>query len=569
MGVVTVQGVFNAVVASGAAAQLAYPAGMSKKTFERSTSYIGHAVVVSSAARYTSDADQFTLSFGADVLTIRNTSGAAWPVGVISLEIDLNSSGALACPTRVMLLGDSLTMRNNVYGTGTTVASVSGTDVTLTISGSTAPVGTKMRLYNQADLEVATTDAVVISRPSSSSVVVRYPFNVVGRLSGTTSYMLLASQADTGYFNFARGQLAALGKFVDVTYNGGIGGDTTEDILDRIEDLVETHSPEIVVVLVGVNDLDGTENSATIIANLERIYRHLLRRGVSVHAGTVWPVMSGDSRDTANDILAIKKVNAYIKAKCLNTPNMRCWDGYAALKDSGSEYATTGYLEASGVHALVAGAQVAGAKYVTDCGADYRVSGSFVVGSAADGYVDAASVNVIQNPLFAGSAGTSSGAGTKAGTIPDNWSVSATGGTTTTTPTARSDVMGNDLRLKKAATGPNVSTLTQDITSRVLPGQRLRFGAEISTVAANTGHRVQVYVTFTVEGVSMSYNALVNTFSYASGGRVPTAGTTYLLDGPEVIVPDGFSAASFSITIDNGASGDTEIQIGRPYVRLV
>lgn len=89
------------------------------------------------------------------------------------MTLDIYKEAYTAGPVnsnRVMFIGDSLTMRAHISFTGLTVASVSGTDVTITHANGSPTIGDKARLYNQSDREVAYTDATVISNISKRSL---------------------------------------------------------------------------------------------------------------------------------------------------------------------------------------------------------------------------------------------------------------------------------------------------------------------------------------------------------------------------------------------------------------
>lgn len=468
----------------------------------------------------------------------------------------------------VLIVSDSLSMRQSIYTTTISV-SVSGSQASLTIASSPAIIGSKIRLYNQADLEVAYTAAEVISN-NGSTVVIQFPFSVVGRITATTSVMYVNNFADTGYIGFARGLLNKEGRFTNIT-NFANGGATTDDIIESLSYIGNIQDYDCVVELSGINDLTNTDDPLGIIANKNIIYNYFLDRGIKVIAGTIWPVSSGDARDTTAKKAAIITINDWIRARCASNPNMICWDGYAAIKDPATDYALAGMLETSGVHPLVKGALTLGQSFYEDAGEFFPKNGLLPNEDDINyfyNYPDAVSGNLLTNPEFTGTGGGKSGS-TWSGNMPDNWNGVQTGGTTTLSTTDTDDGLGKVLRVSKSATGSNTVTVSQDITSVMSVGRSYRAGFEYETNSANTGHYIRMYIQLTVGGVSQSIRAIGNTFSYANGGRLPDAGTKYKFETDIFKIPSGTTAVSFFFAMDNGASGSFAVDLSRPFIHEV
>ena len=73
-----------------------------------------------------------------------------------------------------------------------------------------------------------------------------------GALSGTFNY-------DTVYWNRLRQRINALRDYVPINViNAGIGGATAKDSLSRLDRQVLSHSPDLVIVCFGLNDVNGT-----------------------------------------------------------------------------------------------------------------------------------------------------------------------------------------------------------------------------------------------------------------------------------------------------------------------
>lgn len=466
---------------------------------------------------------------------------------------------------RVLVLGDSLLMYGCRYFTGITVASALGNVVTLSHADTSAAVGDSVRLYNQASGIKYVNGRV--TENTGSVIRVEFPLAVDGLVSGSTGYVIADDQLDLGVTVYAQGLLAKQGKFVEFL-NYANGGATSNGIISMLPFLPDPTGYDAVLLMAGVNDLSSTDDPAGIIGNLDRVYNYFLDRGKPIIAGTVWPVMSGDTRDTAPKIAAIKAINSFIRDRVASDPLMALWDGYSALKDPATEYGTTGYLRPADVHQLVLGAQVAGKALAMSAGAVFQRSGIPANSSGAPfRYTNPRWLgeNLLSNPEFAGGGGSTSG-GAWAGSMPDGWSGQQTGGTTTVATASRADGGGNRLQLTKAATGANDVFLFQDLTDRLRPGMRCVMGLDFQTLIANTGSYFRYYLALTVNGVQQRHFGVFNGLSYAAGGRVPAVGDEYHLAALPFTIPEGTTQALFYVNFNLGASGSTQIEIAAPYV---
>jgi len=462
---------------------------------------------------------------------------------------------------RVFALGDSITMRQHRSLSGHAVT-VNGSDVTIAVSNNYAPPESVVRIINQAN-SLLNRDVPVISN-SSAAFTVRYPFDVTGLFSGTAAYAIYAQGNDTGYINYICGLLAAQGKTSSIERNCGDGGDTIAEMLARVPtELVPLIRPgDIVVVLAGTNDLEIT-STAAMISGLKSIYDQLLAAGAIVHAGTITQAQSSARYSAPATALAqIAAVNGYIRARCKSEARMRCFDAHAAL--GGGDYAAAGTMEAGGVHPLPAGAQLIAARYISDCGADYRKSSAWRWLSTADNYVDAASKNLLTNCEFNGASGA---------TPPTGWTVSGSG-TRTWSQETHPDGTGYDLQLIKSHSAAAQTSLSQSITSRVSAGDRLIFGSEMETVSAGEGQYFLMVLEITTNGEIARFNLQNDAFTYANGGRMPASGTRYLHEKASgdnagrngILIPNGTTAVSLKYVYQLGESGGFTARVARPFV---
>lgn len=72
--------------------------------------------------------------------------------------------------------------------------------------------------------------------------------------------------------------------------NHGVGGDRTDDLLNRIND-VKNSNAHIVFLLIGINDLYGGIPTWVIIENIEKIIDELEKNNQQVILQTVMPIL--------------------------------------------------------------------------------------------------------------------------------------------------------------------------------------------------------------------------------------------------------------------------------------
>lgn len=481
-------------------------------------------------------------------------------------------------PTRVHLLGDSLTMRSFRVGIGAPTVLGNGTDVELPLgSGATLPPpGSTVRVINQSN-QALNIDVPVVGS-GTNSVIFRYPFAVTGLFGASATIAIHSITNDSGWWQYAEGLLGLAGKPVQVVRNGGDGGDTLQQMRARIgTEIAPSLRPgEIVVVMGGVNgagnsgesSLDGS-TAANAVAEWAAIIDQLRALGAVVVASTITQAQSSAywAVSPATALANTRAVNGYLRGRALSDAGVHLFDSHVAL--GGGDYANAGMVESNGIHYLPAGALAIGQRFVADCGALFGKRSFRRVLSVRDAYVDAASWNLLVNPEFAGATGT---------TPPTGWTAALGTGTNTLTLAARADGIGNDLTFYKSVTGANGGSISQDITARVQAGQRLVFGTEFESGGGEFGLFASCSLEFDVGGVTYQHRIGNNQYSYASGGRLIPSGVRLLLehysdrnDGGRVgvVVPNGFTAARFVYRLQIGAAGDGWVKFGRPHVYQV
>ena len=85
--------------------------------------------------------------------------------------------------------------------------------------------------------------------------------------------------------NFSQGQIVFIGDSITdlyhlddyyadlnkVTYNRGIGGDTTQGVIDRLQVSLYDIKPSEIVLMIGINDINGGRSDEYVISNYQTI----------------------------------------------------------------------------------------------------------------------------------------------------------------------------------------------------------------------------------------------------------------------------------------------------------
>ena len=92
--------------------------------------------------------------------------------------------------------------------------------------------------------------------------------------------------------------------------NRGIGWDTTQDVLDRLDEVI-ARKPRIVVIQIGIVDLRYGRDPATVARNIRAIAGRLREAGIRAYVHSVLPV-AARLRETTNE--RVRAVNDALRA---------------------------------------------------------------------------------------------------------------------------------------------------------------------------------------------------------------------------------------------------------------
>jgi lysophospholipase L1-like esterase len=378
-----------------------------------------------------------------------------------------------------------------------------------------------------------------VSRPNNT--IVLFGDSITGKnctgTSGSSTYI-----ENTGWFHWAN---SILGQPFVVTNCAGVGGNTTTQMLARIQTDVIAFKPGWVTVMGGNNDIASSFTSATTIANLKAIYAALNAAGIKIVAATITPNVNYTAGAQQTAWAAI---NAWLREYAKTQNNFILWDAAAVLIDAtNANVVTLAGMTSDGVHPSATGGYLLGKSLAA-------VLLPFVSAPAVLPTWNSDPGNMLVNGLSTGSAGTPMYGST--GTAATGWVLANNGTSCVGSQTSRTDGLGA-VQIA-AGTGTTVICSYQQILSTgFAAGDQLWAQAEIMAGSTNG---VELYVNLQPSNTNYSY--LLATTDYLLNQTLPHL----VLRLPVFTVPAGTTTLYVKVQ-GYGTSGST--QVGRVELRRV
>jgi len=383
-----------------------------------------------------------------------------------------------------------------------------------------------------------------------------------------------------GYFTYAR-QLLNQRFYYDYNYNFGVFGDTTTQMLARIDSVIAV-GPSVCVVLGGINDLIGGETAATVMANLTTIWARLNSAGIKVIAGTIFPASIATL--SATEAKRLMQVNQWMRATVPTLPNVYLWDSFFTLSDLTSSAAgiATNCYASDLLHIGRKGSYLVGVDLAAviekacpgvsgpTVGAQY---GSFGLSDAYDA-TDNPYGNLLGNNTLVGTAGSKSGANVS-GNVATGYTVYQALGSVITAVCSKNIITlpngqtyeEQQIAVTSAGGGVALEEINFQRLITTVVGDIIIAGAYID-VSGITG-RVN-YISGITQAQYGSYSILSRDGYYGAGGAdgLPSnfVGTVQTL--PAVTPSGGTSVlAGVVIGMDCTVAGGVTVKIRLPYAR--
>jgi lysophospholipase L1-like esterase len=349
-----------------------------------------------------------------------------------------------------------------------------------------------------------------------------------------------------GWFNWAN---SILGQAFQVTNCAGVGGNTTTQMLARIQTDVLAYKPGWVTVMGGANDVATSFPATTTIANLKAIYTLLNAAGIKIVASTV---TASVNYTPGAQQAAWAEVNAWIKEYAKTQNNFILWDAASVTIDPNStNVVPLPGMTRDGVHPSTLGGYLLGKSLAA-------VLVPFASAPAALPAENYDPFNLLPNGLSTGSAGTLKYGST--GTVATGWTLGNNGISCVGSQTTRTDGLGG-VQIMTGVGANNASipcSYQQDVTSGWAAGDRVWAQAEIMAGSTN-GVFIEL---LTIPGTpSQEYRYL---YPAQGDGLLNQTLPNLVLRTQTVTIPAGTTDVYVRV-MGFGASGTT--QVGRVELR--
>lgn len=381
--------------------------------------------------------------------------------------------------------------------------------------------------------------------------------------SGLLSYSTNMSWIDWGQASRPGGPA------FDIIRNAGIGGNTTQQMLDRVYTDVIAYGPSHVTLWGGTND--GWTTTAHVDASFARMVQILEK----LAAAGIYVFLISETtgtpplRSTPFPAL-VGYYNDRLRTYAVDHPGIEYWDFNALIVDPTN---ANGYGRASmlrdGLHLNPLGASKIGRDLV---GPKLAKRAGDLAALAVSQYdsrsISSVSRNIANNPLMQGTTGTV-GAG-HTGQVPSGWASS--GNVAELSVVSRPDGVGNNARIVLAATSSSSFFLSQQIDpARLVPGKRMVIEAALDIDAATEVSAISLtfsmFETGGVEhrrGFGYPVQAAVAGDSIALGDRVIRS-RVFVVPTP---ASGSFNGCTLSLRIGPAsASAAGTVELGRVSVR--
>lgn len=301
-------------------------------------------------------------------------------------------------------------------------------------------------------------------------------------------------------------------------YNAGISGNTTAQMLARIQADVIDRAPSYALVDGGTNDLATAVPLATIKTNLAAIYDALTAAGITPIACTIPPRLL--YRDNTN------RLNAWIKTYAIRN-GLPVFDIHTVVADPATGDYKAGYA-GDGIHPnATAGKALALA--LRDALTFIPVGSCYLTGDKGD------AANLIANGTMFD---------TNADGTPDSWTIYGAAGSQTIGTDANVQI-GNVLTFVNTGAANRVLDTSPAITAGWAVGDRVAFAGRVQTSGLEaSGGNIIARVTFTGSTGAASLAPL-------NGWKLDIDWSTFYIEGT---IPAGTTALQPTFRLSNNGT---------------
>lgn len=355
------------------------------------------------------------------------------------------------------------------------------------------------------------------------------------------------------------------GPVLDLVKNSGVGGNTTQQMLDRIDADVIAYRPGYSTIWGGTND--GWTSNAEVDASYDRMRQMIVKMvNAGIYVFVISETVCNSSKGTSFPWY-VARYNDALRALCAGLLGCEFVDFNAQVVDPASAF---GYAKSTmlrdGVHLSPYGASVVGKNVFAV--ALSRLNGrlSSLVCSQVDTQSNnTSSRNILGNPLMLGSV-SASGSG-QTGTWPTGWTTSGKASVGSTP--ARSDGVGNDFQVAITAdSGGSFFANYAGVASRLMAGKQYVIEAEIDVSNVSQVTQVSLTVDLAQSGVTYRRGAGYAVQAPASGDSILPM--TKILRSDVFTAPAGaYTGLSMLLRVLFAAAGTCTVKLGRVSLKQI
>lgn len=347
---------------------------------------------------------------------------------------------------RVGILGDSITLRYWSAWNPVTVTSSGGVaTVTHAIPAAQQPMpGQKIKMYNPGSNRPIMGEFTILARTSATTFT--YAYTGTDDVSNfSCSLAITNGYTDQSYFTYLQG---LCNQRLNLVANGGVGGETSTQILARTDAFLAAQALDLIIVNCGANDLVQGVASATINANWTSIIQKCAAAASKVIVITTAPIQ-------AQGGATAKLVHDHVVTQAAGYSNVSVADAFTICADpaSGTSYTPKANYLHDGVHW--------GQRMALEVAQAIKP----LIESQLPAAVGPQGANLLTNGDFSG---------TPVSGVAPNWTVTATG-MPTSTRTVESSADGNLQQVVCATSGAQTCLIEADTEhTKVTAGKRYR-----------------------------------------------------------------------------------------------
>jgi lysophospholipase L1-like esterase len=278
--------------------------------------------------------------------------------------------------------------------------------------------------------------------------------------------------------------------------NEAIGGETTAEILARVDDVIRKR-PDACYVQCGGNDISSVApviSFDTITTNLTAIVTALREAGIVVILGTIPPRPVASWSAGSVQRKKYNRVNSWIRDAARRLNGVFLHDVARHLTDPTSTdgIPVSGAIGSDNIHLTPTGARLSGVQLGTLLGKIFPTGSLEYIGGRDDLYdaTDNPLGNLISNGRMNGTTGTLGAGASGASGVATGWTIARTTGSTVTCVASKEagDTVLGDLQvltftLPGGGTGNDVFMLTGTVTTGPVEGEWVQGGIHMKLTA--------------------------------------------------------------------------------------